>query len=121
MVLKSTGATEVRCLVATDDEAFTYNKRVNHLATVQEHFMIVQAIAKGVSEEKLAKVLNADIKHIRIRRTMLEGICPEVVDLLKDKSVSPQAFQDIAQDETSSPDRGGRANDIGKQLYGQLC
>ena len=31
-VLKDMGQTDVLCLVSTDDEAFTYNKRVNRLA-----------------------------------------------------------------------------------------
>src|SRR4051794_28323278 len=34
-VLSDLGETEVRCLLARDDEAFTYNKRVNRLATIQ--------------------------------------------------------------------------------------
>lgn len=85
--------TETRCVIADDDEAFTYNKRINRLATVQEHFMIVRAIKRGVSEEKLAKALNADVKMIKRRRTMLSGICPEVIDLLKDKSVNPTTFE----------------------------
>ena len=42
--LKELGHAEVRCLIATDDEAYTYNKRINRLATVQEHFMILKAI-----------------------------------------------------------------------------
>lgn len=92
-VLKATGATQVRCLVATDDEAFTYNKRVNHLATVQEHLMIVRAIEKGVPEEKTARALNVEVGHIRARQTMLNGICPEAIDLLKDKPVAPHAFK----------------------------
>ena len=92
-VLKAMGATEVRCLVATDDEAFTYNKRVNHLATVQEHLMIVRAIERGAPEEKLARALNVDVGHIRKRKTMLNGICPEAIDLLKDKPVAPHAFK----------------------------
>jgi len=37
-------------LIADDDEAFTYNKRVNRLATVQEHYMIVKALERGVSK-----------------------------------------------------------------------
>ncbi|WP_423210495.1 ParB/RepB/Spo0J family partition protein [Paracoccus yeei] len=36
-VLKDIGGTEVECLVATDDEAFTYNKRISRLSAVQEH------------------------------------------------------------------------------------
>lgn len=81
-----------RCLMADDDEAFTYNKRINRLATIQEHFMIVRAIERGVSEEKLAKALDVDTKAIRRRRNMLAGICPEVIDLLKDKSINPSTF-----------------------------
>jgi len=38
------GHTTAPCLIADDDEAFTYNKRVNRLATVQEHYMIVKAL-----------------------------------------------------------------------------
>src|ERR1700730_4607015 len=49
------GTSEAPCLIADDDEAFTYNKRVNRLATIQEHYMIVKAIERGVSEEKLAR------------------------------------------------------------------
>jgi ParB-like chromosome segregation protein Spo0J len=91
-VLADAGETDVRCLIALDDEAFTYNKRINRLATIQEHFMIVRAIERGVSEDKLAKALDLDVKAIRRRRTMLGGICPEVVDLLKDKSLNPTTF-----------------------------
>ena len=91
-VLVESGALDVRCLIAKDDEAFTYNKRINRLATIQEHLMIVRAIDRGVSEDRLAKALNLDVSAIRRRRTMLVGISPEVVDLLKDKSVNPTTF-----------------------------
>jgi hypothetical protein len=56
--LKLGGATEVDCLVSTDDEAFTYNKRVNRIAIIQEHRMILKAIENGVSEARIAKSLN---------------------------------------------------------------
>ena len=42
--LSDLGNSEAPCLIADDDEAFTYNKRVNRLATIQEHYMIVKAI-----------------------------------------------------------------------------
>jgi hypothetical protein len=79
-------------LIADDDEAFTYNKRVNRLATVQEHYMIVKAIERGVSEDKLARALNVDIKRIKTKRTLLDGVCPEVAEMLKDKSVGTAVF-----------------------------
>src|SRR6266478_8492647 len=89
------GETEAPCLIADDDEAFTYNKRVNRLATVQEHYMIVTAIERGVSEEKLARALNIDIKLIKLRRNLLDGICPEVVEMLKDQSIDATVFQSL--------------------------
>ncbi len=92
-VLADLGEREVDCLVADDDEAFTYNKRVARLATIQEHYMIVRALQRGVSEQKLAKALNVDVSLIWRRRTLLDGICPEVVELLKDKSVNPTTFE----------------------------
>jgi ParB-like chromosome segregation protein Spo0J len=91
-ILRDLGETEVRCLVANDDEAFTYNRRVNRLATIQEHYMIVRALERGVSEEKLARALDVDVKAIKRRRSLLAGVCPEVVDLLKDRSVNPVTF-----------------------------
>lgn len=91
-ILLDLGETETRCLLARDDEAFTYNKRINRLATIQEHYMIVRAIERGVPEEKIARALDVDAKSIRRRRSLLEGVCPEVVDLLKDRSVNPVTF-----------------------------
>jgi len=93
--LRFLGATEVPCVVADDDESFTYNKRVNRLATIQEHYMIVRALDRGVSEEKLARALNVDVKVIRQRRHLLAGITADVAELLKDKPVGHNAFQKL--------------------------
>ncbi|KIC55855.1 plasmid stablization protein ParB [Brevundimonas nasdae] len=94
-VLKEQGAVEARCIVAKDDEAFTYNKRVNRLQPIQEHYMIVRAIERGVSEAKLARALNVDVGSIRTRRHMLNGIHDDVAELLKDKPVGINAFQKL--------------------------
>ena len=91
-ILKDLGVREVRCLIADDDEAFTYNKRVNRLATIQEHYMIVRALERGVPEEKLARALKVDVRAIKRRRNLLDGVTPEVIELLKDRSVNPVAF-----------------------------
>jgi hypothetical protein len=91
--LSDTGETVARCLIADDDEAFTYNKRVNRLATVQEHLMLRRALERGVPEERLARSLNVEVTLIKRRRVMLDGICSEVIDLLSDKLVSPAAFE----------------------------
>ncbi|WP_449253210.1 plasmid partitioning protein RepB C-terminal domain-containing protein [Brevundimonas naejangsanensis] len=91
-ILKELGERDVRCLISDDDEAFTYNRRVNRLATIQEHYMIVRALERGVPEEKLARALDVDVKAIQRKRDMLCGICPEVVEMLKDRSVNPSTF-----------------------------
>ena len=94
-VLKEQGAEGVECLLATDDEAFTYNKRINRLATIQEHKMILKAIERGVSQERIAKALDINVSTIRQKRAMLEGICSEVVELLKDKHCPVNTFQSL--------------------------
>lgn len=90
--LKELGETEVTCLVSTDDEAFTYNKHINRLSTVMEHKMILRAIERGVPEAKIAAALNIEIKSIVTRRDLLNGICVEAAELLKDKIVPIATF-----------------------------
>ena len=92
-VLKELGKKEAVCLISKDDEGFTYNHKVNRLSTIQEHFMILRAVEKGVSEERIAKTLNVNIAKIREKRNLLRGINPEVVELLKDKTISPNVFR----------------------------
>jgi ParB-like chromosome segregation protein Spo0J len=94
-ILRERGETEVVCLIAVDDEAFTYNKRISRMATIQEHRMILNAVKKGVSEERLARALNVNIASIRAKRNLLIGICPEVAELLRDKHVPISAFTEL--------------------------
>lgn len=91
-VLKQIGETEVRCLIATDDETYTYDRRINRMATIQEHAMILKATRHGVSEERIAKVLRVDVARIRQKRDLLNGICKEAAEILKDKRVSLGVF-----------------------------
>ena len=91
-VLKNIGETHVRCLIATDDETYTYNKRINRMAPIQEHVMILKATRNGVSEERIAKVLRVDVARIRQKRDLLNGVCPEAAEILKNKSVSLGVF-----------------------------
>ncbi|MBP7339342.1 MAG: ParB N-terminal domain-containing protein [Niveispirillum sp.] len=92
--LKDLGIAEVECLISTDDEAYTYNKRINRLAAVQEHRMITHAVEKGVPENLIAEALGLDVATIRRRFRLLNGICPDVINLLKD-TTCPQAVFDI--------------------------
>ena len=94
-ILRERGDAEVVCLIAIDDEAFTYNKRISRMATIQEHKMILNAVKKGVSEERLARALNVNISNIRLKRNLLIGICPEVAELLRDKLVPLHVFTQL--------------------------
>jgi len=94
-IMRERGETHIVCLVATEDEAFTYNKRISRIATIQEHRMILNAVKKGVSEERLARALNVNIAHIRMKRNLLVGICPEAADLLKDRHVPIHVFTEL--------------------------
>ena len=88
IALRELNYSEVPCLVATDDESYTYNSRINRLSTIQEHYMIRRAIQRGVTPERLAKALSVDITTINRKVTLLEGICPEAAELLKDRQFS---------------------------------
>jgi hypothetical protein len=91
-VLRDLNANDVLCLLATDDEAFTYNKRISRLAAIQEHRMILQAVDRKVPEARLAKALNIDVSTLRQKRRALDGICPEAIDILSDKPLSLSVF-----------------------------
>ncbi len=90
--LKILGIKEVDCILSTDDESYTYNKRVNHIPPVAQHFMLVEALKSGVAEERIAATLNVDIAAIKKRVQMLDGICPEVVEMLRDRKLSLEVF-----------------------------
>lgn len=94
-ILKDRGETDVVCLIATEDEAVTYNKRISRMATVQEHKMILNAIQRGVPEERLARALNVNIRSIRNKQSLLVGICDEVVKLLQDRHVPLNTFKEL--------------------------
>lgn len=91
-VLRGRGAETAPCIVSDDDEAFTYNKRVNRLATVQEHYMIARAIDRGVPAAMIAAALGIDEKLVLRRRNLLDGIAPGAVDVLKDRPVNALVF-----------------------------
>lgn len=95
VILKDLRKTHAKCLVAKDDEGFTYNHKVSRLTAIQEHFMIMRAIKNGVSEARIARSLDVDVSTIRQKRDMLDGICPEAVQLLRDRRATDKAFREL--------------------------
>lgn len=88
MALQELGFSDAPCLMALDDETYTYNNRINRLSTIQEHFMIRRAVERGVTPAKLASSLDIDFEHVLKKLNLLDGICIEAVRLLKDKHFS---------------------------------
>ena len=99
-VLKDSGAQEVECLISTDDEAFTYNRQISRLAPIQEHKMILKAIERGVSEEKIAAALDLSAHSIMRKAKLLDGICEEAVAILKDKPCTAAVFDALRKMKT---------------------
>jgi hypothetical protein len=95
--LKELGETEVDCIIANDDESFTYNARISRLAPIQEHKMIVKAVRNGVRPERIAATLNIPVRNVRASMKLLDGIHEEAADLLKDKAISPKAIHLLKQ------------------------
>jgi ParB-like chromosome segregation protein Spo0J len=90
LVLKELGETEAPCLIAKDDETYTYNNRVNRLSTIQEHYMLRRAIDRGVPKDRLARAFNLDISTIDKRVNLLEGVTAGAVLLLRDQQFNPE-------------------------------
>lgn len=88
LALRQLEFVDAPCFVAIDDESYTYNNRINRLSTIQEHFMIRRAVDRGVKPDKLAKALGVDVSHIIKKMNLLDGLCREAAELLKDQQFS---------------------------------
>ena len=53
--------------------------------------MILRALQHN-SEETIAAALNVNVSTIRKKRDLLDGICIEAIDVLKDRRVPPYTF-----------------------------
>lgn len=92
IILLEIGQKEAPCLVATDDESYTYNNRINGLSTIQEHLMIRRAVDRGVPADRLATALHLTPDRVNQKLNQLDGICPEAIELLKDRQFSTDVF-----------------------------
>jgi len=91
--LQELGRTEAFCLIAKDDDPFTYNDKINRISLIQEHAMILRAVDQGVTPAQIAKALDIDVSRITSNLNLLEGIHPDAVELLKDKPITSAALR----------------------------
>lgn len=95
--LKQLGIEEVECLIATEDDTYTYNKRVNRIPPIQEHRMIARAMERGVPAADIAEALNLQVESVIRRFRLLDGISAEAAEMLKDTPCSMRVFDILRQ------------------------
>ncbi len=93
LAMKQLGKTTVEVIVASEDERFTYNARVNRLPPIQAHKMIVKAVRNGVKPERLSAALFMPMHTVSALINLLDGINPEAAELLKDKQMTADAIR----------------------------
>jgi len=97
VAVRELGWTELECLVTDHDDTYTYNKRVGRLSAVQDHKMIVRALERGVSAERLGRSLGISVETVRHRFRLLNGICEEAAGLLGDAPCPAKIFSVLRQ------------------------
>jgi hypothetical protein len=97
VAVRELGWTDVECLVTDHDDTYTYNKRVGRLSAVQDHKMIVRAMERGVSAERLGRSLGISVETVRHRFRLLNGICEEAAGLLGDAPCPAKVFSILRQ------------------------
>lgn len=96
-ILKEIGEVEAICMVATDDETFTFNNRVNRTIPIQEHYMVLRALKGNVSEDRLARIFGIDVPKLRRSKNLLKDICPEVEDMMKLRNFPAGAIRVVSK------------------------
>lgn len=92
---KELGHETIECLVGTDLDAYTYNKRVNNLAPIQAHMMIDRAVKNGVDPDRIAAALNVSRDWVTKMENLLVGVAPRVIQKLKKRVVSATFFEEL--------------------------
>lgn len=90
--LKELGEMEAICLVSTIYDTYTPNSKVSRITIIQEQKMIRKALKSGVSIEKLSEALGISIDILKGKINLLDGIDPEVVNLLANQNVPKATF-----------------------------
>ena len=93
LALKQLGWKTVEIIVASEDDRFTYNARVNRLPPIQAHKMIVKAVKNGVKPERIAKALSMPMETVNTLMNLLDGVNAEATELLRDKHITAEAIR----------------------------
>jgi hypothetical protein len=67
----------------------------NRVAPIQAYRMIKKALDAGVPEARIAKALNWSPKTIANTRSILSNLCPEAIEILKDKDIAVDSLREL--------------------------
>lgn len=91
--LRKLGIEDVLCIVANENESFTYNSKICRMSPIQEHRMIAKAVKGGVPVERMAVALNLSEAHVRDTLNLLQGLHPEAIQILESHHMSHSAIR----------------------------
>ena len=118
-ILRERGETEVICLVAKEDEAYTYNKRISRMAIIQEHDpqcgserRFGRTPRQGAECQYLQHPHQAQSAHRDLSRSGRSA---------QEQAYCNPRFYRITVPKARSADRGCRTDDRDEQVFGELC
>jgi len=108
-ILKSLGVTEAKCLLSTDDEAYTYTGTSTDSAN-SAALHAARSLKNGLTEERIAAALDVSIDSIRSKRDIAEwnlsGSSPDPPRKARQYS----RLRHFEEDEAHPSDRSRRAH-----------
>jgi hypothetical protein len=107
MILKSLGESTAKCLIAIDDEGFTYNHKINRLSAIQEHFMILRAIENGVVGSPHRPIARRECPYDSSEMGHARGNLHRSRENPQGSPGDEQNLSTAAAAEADSPDRSG--------------
>ena len=120
-ILKSLGVTEAKCLLSTDDEAYTYNRHVNQIPPIAQHFMLL-----GVSQKRSDR--RAHRGGARCQHRLYSVKAGHAEWNLSGSSPAPprkarqySRLRDFEEDEALPSDRSRRAHGCRRHIHGPIC
>jgi ParB-like chromosome segregation protein Spo0J len=91
--LQKIGVNEAQCIIADQNDSFTYNARICRMSPIQEHRMVAKAVKSGVPLKRLAATLNLTERHVQDTLNLLRGLHPGAVELLESRHMSHKAIK----------------------------
>jgi hypothetical protein len=93
--LKELGEEKVECLISTIYDTYTPNKKVNQITIIQIQKMLKDAVKAGVPVELISNALNISVESLKGKLAILNGISPEVIEILSEKNVPKSTFRNL--------------------------